>query len=555
MTVPYQAYFGLAEAPFSIAPAPRYLYMSQRHQEALAHLLYGIEGEGGFVLLTGEVGTGKTTVCRGLLERIPESCDVAYIFNPRLTVEELLATLCEEFGIEYPPGGTSNKLFVDRINAHLLDLHARGRHAVLIIDEAQNLSAEVLEQMRLLTNLETSERKLLQIILIGQPELAALLARQDLRQLAQRIVARYHLGALTRAEVGAYIRHRLEVAGCQRPLFPASVIGRVHRLTGGVPRLINVLCDRALLGAYVLGRERVDRRILARAAREAFGWPAPWWQGRWPLAGAALLVGAGALALGLYRPAPEPVTPPLEADVAVAEVAPPSRLDWPAGAARADHARLADDALLAAWGVGGEAAPPAAGDWCARARAAGLECLSGRGVLDDLRRIDRPAALRLRAADSGEFDAVLVGLEADADVARFLIGGHEIRVGLAALATQWHGHYRLLWRRPAAVPDTVRPGDRGEPARWLRARLGLADGGEHFDAALVAEVKRFQRAQGLNPDGSVGRLTLLRLLAATGTDAPRLLPGNTTPANPASTSPTPTNPTPANPEHRHVVHP
>lgn len=176
-------------------------------------------------------------------------------------------------------------------------------------------------------------------------------------------------------------------------------------------------------------------------------------------------------------------------------------------------------------------------------------------MLDDLRRIDRPAALRLRAADGGEFDAVLVGLEADADVARFLIGGHEIRVGLAALATQWHGHYRLLWRRPAAVPDTVRPGDRGEPARWLRARLGLADGGEHFDAALVAEVKRFQRAQGLNPDGSVGRLTLLRLLAATGTDAPRLLPGNTTPANPASTSPTPTNPTPANPEHRHVVHP
>ena len=247
----YQHYFGLAEAPFSIAPDPRYLYLSQRHQEALAHLLYGVGGDGGFVLLTGEVGAGKTTVCRCLLQQIPESCDVAYIFNPKLTVEELLSTICVEFGIACPSGNASVKVFVDCINAYLLDAHARGRHTVLIIDEAQNLSAEVLEQMRLLTNLETNERKLLQIILLGQPELALMLDRPELRQLSQRIVARYHLGPLTKPEVAAYVRHRLEISGARRQLFPAALMGRLYRLSGGVPRVINVLCDRALLGTYV----------------------------------------------------------------------------------------------------------------------------------------------------------------------------------------------------------------------------------------------------------------------------------------------------------------
>src|SRR5580658_3406295 len=195
----YENYFGLNEAPFSIAPDPRYLFMSRRHQEALAHLLYGVNGDGGFVLLTGEVGAGKTTVCRCLLEQVPESCDVAYIFNPKLTVEELLSTICAEFGVACPAGTTSVKVFVDCINAYLLDAHARGRHTVLIIDEAQNLSADVLEQMRLLTNLETNQRKLLQIILLGQPELTDMLERPELKQLAQRIVARYHLGPLSKA--------------------------------------------------------------------------------------------------------------------------------------------------------------------------------------------------------------------------------------------------------------------------------------------------------------------------------------------------------------------
>ncbi|MGP1683990.1 MAG: ExeA family protein, partial [Giesbergeria sp.] len=269
----YRHFFGLAEAPFSIAPDPRYLYLSQRHQEALAHLLYGVGGDGGFVLLTGEVGAGKTTVCRCLLQQIPDSCDVAYIFNPKLTVEELLSTICVEFGIVYPSGNASVKVFVDCINAYLLEAHAKGRHTVLIIDEAQNLSAEVLEQMRLLTNLETDQRKLLQIILLGQPELALMLERPELRQLSQRIVARYHLGPLTKPEVAAYVQHRLEIAGAQRQLFPARLMGRLYRLSGGVPRVINVLCDRALLGAYTQSKERIDGATLAQAAREVLHQP------------------------------------------------------------------------------------------------------------------------------------------------------------------------------------------------------------------------------------------------------------------------------------------
>jgi general secretion pathway protein A len=266
----YQSHFGLREAPFSIAPNPRYLYMSQRHQEALAHLLYGLGGGGGFVLLTGEVGAGKTTICRCLLEQIPESCDVAYIFNPKLTAIELLSTICAEFQIALPVANASIKVFIDCINAYLLSAHANGRSTVLIIDEAQNLAVDVMEQMRLLTNLETNQRKLLQIILIGQPELATMLERQDLRQLAQRIVARYHLGPLTKPEVAAYVGHRLDVSGGRRQLIPEALAGSLYRLSRGVPRVINVLCDRALLGAFTKGQDRVSRSILSQAASEVF---------------------------------------------------------------------------------------------------------------------------------------------------------------------------------------------------------------------------------------------------------------------------------------------
>src|SRR5437868_14879597 len=211
----YASYFGLKHEPFSIAPDPNYLFMSERHREALAHLLYGLGGGGGFVLLTGEIGTGKTTVCRCFLEQVPPSCQVAYVFNPKLSALELLQVVCQEFRVPVADraGGATVKDHVDALNAFLLASHAQGRNGVLVIDEAQNLSADVLEQLRLLTNLETNERKLLQIILIGQPELRAMLARPELEQLAQRVIARYHLGSLSAGETAAYIAHRLSVAG------------------------------------------------------------------------------------------------------------------------------------------------------------------------------------------------------------------------------------------------------------------------------------------------------------------------------------------------------
>ena len=270
----YDEYFGLKQAPFSIAPDPHYLFMSERHREALAHLLYGLGGGGGFVLLTGEIGAGKTTVCRCFLEQIPKRCNVAYIFNPKLTVVELMRSVCDEFLVPYPnrrPGTATVTDYLDPLNAFLLRTHGVGQNNVLIIDEAQNLSPDVLEQLRLMTNLETHERKLLQIILIGQPELRDMVAQPGLQQLAQRVIARFHLEALSEDETAQYIRHRLAVAGMTGPIpFPADSLKRIHRLCRGVPRRINLLCDRALLGAYAGGKVVVDRHIIDKAAREVF---------------------------------------------------------------------------------------------------------------------------------------------------------------------------------------------------------------------------------------------------------------------------------------------
>ena len=270
----YASFFGLKQEPFSIAPDPRYLFMSKRHREALAHLLYGVRGGGGFVLLSGEIGAGKTTVCRCFLEQIPQHCNVAYIFNPKLTVLELLKSICEEFHVALPEeaGPATVKDYLDPLNEFLLRTHASGQNNVLIIDEAQMLSADVLEQLRLLTNLETNERKLLQIVLIGQPELRTMLARPDLEQLAQRVIARFHLKALSEAESMQYIRHRLAVAGMTRGMpFERQALERIHALTRGVPRRINLLCDRAMLGAYARGTHRIGRSIVDKAAGEVFG--------------------------------------------------------------------------------------------------------------------------------------------------------------------------------------------------------------------------------------------------------------------------------------------
>ncbi len=518
----YQSYFGLAEEPFSIAPDPRYLYMSQRHQEALAHLLYGVNAGGGFVLLTGEVGAGKTTVCRCLLEQIPESCDVAYIFNPKLTVEELLSTICAEFGITCPPGNTSVKVYIDCINAYLLDAHARGRHTVLIIDEAQNLSADVLEQLRLLTNLETNQRKLLQIILLGQPELAVMLERPELRQLAQRIIARYHLGPLGKQEVAAYVQHRLGVSGAQRQLFPLALMGQLYRLSGGIPRIINVLCDRALLGTYAQSKERVDRATLKQAAKEVFHNPVAQRSMVRPLLAGLLLA---VLAAALYQTVgqtPSQVIAKAQAMAAKSAAALPDVLEWPATYPISRSQEMAYTALFRAWGADyrGE-------NECRQAEAIGLRCLTARGGLDELRQLNLPAVLLMRDSQGQKFYATLTKL--DDSSASFDVGTETRAVDLGALAEQWSGHYTLLWRMPPVASKNLRLGDRGPDVEWLGKQLAQLHGkaaetnkDQVFDEAMMRQVKQFQLAQGLIPDGAVGPQTMMRLSGAADKTVPKL---------------------------------
>ncbi len=526
----YQSYFGLAEEPFSIAPDPRYLYMSQRHQEALAHLLYGVNAGGGFVLLTGEVGAGKTTVCRCFLEQIPASCDVAYIFNPKLTVAELLSTICAEFGIACPPGNTSIKVYIDCINAYLLAAHAKGRHTVLIIDEAQNLSADVLEQLRLLTNLETNQRKLLQIILLGQPELAAMLAQPELRQLAQRIIARYHLGPLDKREVATYVQHRLEVAGVQRQLFPAALMGSLYRLSRGIPRIINVLCDRALLGAYSQSKERVDRATLKQAAYEVFHNPAAERRNLLRPLLAGLLLASTVFAVARYQNA-EPVAPPARIEVKTVEIkrltALPDVLEWPTAQPIADSKSLAYAALFKAWGEAYQNTDDKQDDACKQAQAAGLRCMTERGWLDDLRRQNMPAVLQMRDKQGIEFSAMLTGL--DDKSATFVVAGENRKVALGVLATQWSGHYTLLWRKPPLASKKLQLGDYGPDVEWLGKQLARLDGKTRdsdnkqlFDETMLRRVRQFQIDQGLRPDGSVGSQTLMRLSLATDSTAPKL---------------------------------
>jgi general secretion pathway protein A len=305
----YTGFFGLNSQPFSIAPNPDFMYLGARHAEALAHLRYGLGDAGGFVLLTGEVGTGKTTVSRCLLADLPANTQVAFILNPTLSELELLGAICDELKIRYKKTDASLKLLTDKITAKLLKNHQSGINTILIIDEAQHLQPAVLEQLRLLTNLETNTKKLLQVILIGQPELQQLLQRQDLRQLAQRITARYHLMPLTLSEVQHYVQHRLQVAGCSRPVFTDSALKKLFQLSGGIPRLVNLICDRALLGAYSQQKALIDALLIQQAAGEILAIRPPaapqgraWWW--WPLLGVVFLfcIGLGVLLTLLLKP-------------------------------------------------------------------------------------------------------------------------------------------------------------------------------------------------------------------------------------------------------------
>ncbi|HVZ44343.1 MAG TPA: AAA family ATPase [Ramlibacter sp.] len=532
----YTAYFGLKFEPFSIAPDPRLLFMSERHREALAHLLYGVRGGGGFVLLTGEIGTGKTTVSRCFLEQVPPECNVAYIFNPKLTVLELLQTVCHEFGVDVPRREAPTvKEFLDPLNAFLLREHAAGRNNVLVIDEAQNLSADVLEQLRLLTNLETSERKLLQIVLIGQPELREMVARPELEQLAQRVIARYHLQALGEAETLQYVRHRMDVAGLERPLpFDRGALKRIHRLTGGVPRRINLLCDRALLGAYGSGQATVTRRIVDRAASEVFdagSTPKARWRRPAYALGLALAAGAGLVAA--TRTAEHDTQNGTQNGTQIGTIWPPDRAAItssvaPAAALPAANAGVQRDTPAAlidnrndAWRVlaRGWKADVGEGDACDALQRQHVQCFSARRIgLALIRELDRPGIVRLDAGSIRPSYAILTALGEHSATLR--AGGREQVVTLAALAERWDGDFSTLWRSP----EGYSPGRTAAPAiAWLAGRLDTASAkGKTRAGDLTNEIRVFQSAHGLPADGMPGPMTFMQANRVSGVDEPRL---------------------------------
>jgi len=551
----YKHYFGLQDSPFSIAPNPQYLYMSTRHREALAHLLYGVKSDGGFILLTGEVGTGKTTVCRCLLAQIPSDVDIAMVLNPKQTALELLATICDEFNINY---GTeaSIKTLVDKLNLFLLDSHQAGRKAILIIDEAQNLAVDVLEQLRLLTNLETNQRKLLQIILLGQPELLSLLGQQELRQLSQRVTARFHLDALNSREVAEYIQHRITVAGGNQPLFTTASVRRIYRISGGIPRLINLICDRALLGAYVENQPRVNPAIVTKAAQEVLGQSdsrtsKPRIKKSMALLGALLLILGGMVFISeQYTPIPIPITTPTPPQVPQlspsADILPPQvavtdtlgkrlpafirqSLDSLSGHSSSEPALLN---VLSIWTA--ELPADTTQAICQSALDLGLSCFQAELELAEIAHMNRPLAVNLGTVDLGDANSPrwVTLKQLDADDALLQVGDAEVRVARSDLAAAGRLDSIVLWRSPPNYQQPLKLGDSGTSVDALLNTLSFIDTGKPtgevgflFDLNLERRIKNFQRTSGIDPDGLVGARTWIQLNSIVGNDIPFLNAG------------------------------
>ncbi|MGD8295652.1 MAG: AAA family ATPase [Desulfobacterales bacterium] len=562
----YTQHFQLEEPPFSISPDPRYFFMSPRHRKALDHLISGVRESGGFVLLTGEVGTGKTTLIRCLLAQLPDDVDSVLIFNPRLNDVELLATICDELRIDYPANTDSLKALVDALTEYLLAAHARERRTVLIIDEAQNLSVAVLEQIRLLTNLETTQSKLLQVILVGQPELNRILQRKDLRQFTQRITSRCHLKSLSTAGLtGAYIYHRISVSGGDASkLFTRAVIRKIHRLSGAIPRLINLLCHRALQNAYLGNHKRVNRRILRKVARELrpilgrswFRMSAYWV----PVLVALLIAGAAACYFiyhfGLPRFSQEPavneqvpaasnkiwkekILPQssksnrpagdvnqLTAPVAGREVVasldteePPTKdersVDSPTFAELIRDPRLTREEafgrLFSQWKIGNKA--DGTTDDCDWALQNGLRCLFEKSNWQFMRRLNRPVILEFLTEDTQKRYATLIALD---EYRLTLDFGAQRSFPIEQVLPFWHGHYILLWKPPYRYTSLLRPGDRSEAVLWLRQLLNkpvstVTGDASVFDEELKKRIIVFQTSRGITPDGRLGTHTMIHL--------------------------------------------
>ena len=531
----YKDHFNLSQEPFSIAPDPAFLYLSQGHNEALAHLTYGLS-HGGFVLITGEVGTGKTTILRNLLKNIPDDMSTAFILNPRLSVIELLETVCDELKISTKEQQSKSiKHYVDCLNAYLLKNYEQDRSAVLIIDEAQNLSTTVLEQIRLLTNIETDHKKLLQIILIGQPELEEILSRDELRQLAQRITARYHLKPLSKKETRTYITHRLRIAGSDSSIFTDGAIGTIFRSTGGIPRLINLVSDRALLGAYALNRETIDSALIRESRKEVFGINSknklslrslPWFAAA---VFVALLAGYTFM-IETKEEQPKPVykfkndtdllSSPISYRSSEDKHSLSDRLSWPdlRQAVLMNETNKSREAayskLFQIWGVPYE--PKINSGPCEEALNNRLMCLQRNGSWSEIDLLDTPVVLELWL----DFKEPHYGLVTDKTTTGYQISINDQITNVRAvdLSNAWFGSYQTLWRPPPSYSGTLAYGKRHPSIAWLKRLLinnkNLSFNPDNlglYDQKLLSFIEEFQRAEGLLIDGVIGPLTWIKI--------------------------------------------
>lgn len=546
----YKAFYGLSDNPFSIAPNPHYLFLSDRHREALAHLTYGLGETGGFVLLTGEVGTGKTTVSRCLLNQLPENTDTAFILNPSLTELELLATLCDELKIEYGESPTLKQL-TDLISQYLLSNHENGRNTVLIIDEAQHLRAEVLEQLRLLTNLETDTKKLLQVILIGQPELQQLLRRQELRQLAQRITARYHLLPLTVEEVALYVQHRLQVAGRLEPLFHKSAVKALHRNSGGIPRLINLLCERALMAGYAQSKVPIDAKMVALAASEVLGHGEQKKSYIWPVASGVGLVAAFVAAMFYFNLSPQTsdaqVMPALKAVEPKAQAenvqAPSSQRPKASTPAVVKEPRLdaaqsvllnaidaSRDINIAYAGLFGlwDKSPIIGLSACQAAIEQGLDCYQQQGNWLSIIGLNYPAVVYMLDDAHQAFYGTVVARQGDQLMLQ--LGEQRLWVDRDWFTRHFSGTFEILWRPNNGQVKEISASASTAQIQWLENSLARLDNSaprlvSYFDTQLEQKLMHFQRTHGLKPDGIAGSQTLIRLNLYLSQQGPRLQQG------------------------------
>lgn len=496
----YLEHYGLAETPFSITPDPRFVFLSDRHRDALAHLIYGISqgGGGGFVQLTGEVGTGKTTLSRLLLEQLPPNTRVALVLNPRLDPNELLEAICQELRLDVSHTRGSGKALVDALNTYLLEAHAQHLKVVLILDEAQQLSVAALEQVRLLTNLETATDKLLQIVLLGQPELRELLERPDLRQLAQRITARYHLTPLNAGETADYVRHRLAVAGLARCPFNARALTALHRRSGGVPRLINVIAERALLAGYARDLTQLDARLVNAAADELLPRRATTAWHR-PLTMAVAVVAIGSLiAVAAWAPWNGSA-----ATTAIANAEPRTEesADKPTLTtllqANTDETAPAR-ALLTQW-QGDPTLSSKLAECPFQLDGDTLHCVRTRGTFAQLVALDRPVLLFVPGAGGIRSLALL---HLDDDNATVQVGDATTTIPRTDVDANWPGEYLALLR----LPEVVTPVQVDRRPAWLNDALSRFESNRSL-APLSEDdsrIRRLQQAHGLRADAIIG---------------------------------------------------